>query len=82
MQGMRRPKLFWVGAGAPLATVVLSTVIAYLIKAENHGISTVRILLNGYKNSYLLYFLDYSSDFDFCFCFMEYVYRLENYNVG
>ncbi|XP_073006335.1 probable sulfate transporter 3.3 [Typha latifolia] len=44
---MRRPKLFWVSAGAPLASVILSTLIVFIFKAENHGISTIGQLKRG-----------------------------------
>lgn len=40
-QSMRRPKLFWVSAGAPLASVILSTLLVFAFKAQNHGISVV-----------------------------------------
>ncbi|BBG94556.1 sulfate transporter 91, partial [Prunus dulcis] len=36
---MRKPKLFWVSAGAPLASVIISTVIVFAIKANRHGIN-------------------------------------------
>jgi hypothetical protein len=42
MQSIRRPKLFWVSACAPLASVIISTLLVYLFKAQNHGISIVR----------------------------------------
>ncbi|URE10030.1 STAS domain [Musa troglodytarum] len=41
MQGMRRPKLYWISVGAPLASVIVSTLVVFLLKAQNHGISTV-----------------------------------------
>ncbi|CAI0431881.1 unnamed protein product [Linum tenue] len=41
---MKRPKLFWVSAGMPLASVILSTIIVFALKAQNHGIDVVRIL--------------------------------------
>ncbi|KAK8938164.1 putative sulfate transporter 3.3 [Platanthera guangdongensis] len=43
----RRPKLFWVSAGAPLASVILSTLLVYLFKAQNHGISIIGQLQRG-----------------------------------
>lgn len=43
MQSMKRPKLFWVSAGAPLASVIVSTLLVFAFKAENHGISVVSI---------------------------------------
>ncbi|XP_026656567.2 probable sulfate transporter 3.3 isoform X2 [Phoenix dactylifera] len=44
---MRRPKLFWVSAGAPLTSVVLSTLLVFLFKAQNHGISIIGHLKSG-----------------------------------
>ncbi|KAK4484160.1 hypothetical protein RD792_011381 [Penstemon davidsonii] len=47
MQGMRKPKLFWVSAGAPLLTVILSTLLVFALKAQNHGISVIGKLQEG-----------------------------------
>ncbi|ONI31717.1 hypothetical protein PRUPE_1G326200 [Prunus persica] len=44
---MRKPKLFWVSAGAPLASVIISTVIVFAIKANRHGISVIGDLQKG-----------------------------------
>jgi hypothetical protein len=44
MQSMRWPRLFWVSACAPLASVIISTLVVFLFKAQNHGISIVRAL--------------------------------------
>ncbi|KAH0990970.1 hypothetical protein GBA52_002453 [Prunus armeniaca] len=44
---MRKPKLFWVSAGAPLASVILSTVIVFAFKANRHGISVIGDLQKG-----------------------------------
>ncbi|KAG5532187.1 hypothetical protein RHGRI_026720 [Rhododendron griersonianum] len=44
---MRRPKLFWVSAGAPLASVILSTLLVFAFKAQNHGISVIGKLQQG-----------------------------------
>ncbi|KAK6134206.1 hypothetical protein DH2020_032062 [Rehmannia glutinosa] len=38
-ESMRKPKLFWVSAGAPLLSVILSTLLVFAFKAQNHGIS-------------------------------------------
>ncbi|XP_072965181.1 probable sulfate transporter 3.4 [Typha angustifolia] len=43
----RKPKLFWVSAAAPLASVILSTVISFVCKAQNHGISVIGHLQEG-----------------------------------
>jgi len=44
MQSIKKPKLFWVSAGAPLACVIISTLLVFAIKAQNHGISVVSII--------------------------------------
>lgn len=41
LQSIKKPKLFWVSAGAPLASVLLSTLLVFAFKAQNHGISVV-----------------------------------------
>ncbi|KAF8720564.1 hypothetical protein HU200_023821 [Digitaria exilis] len=43
----RRSKLFWVSAAAPLVSVILSTVLVYLIKGEKHGIQTIGSVKQG-----------------------------------
>ncbi|CAL9761941.1 unnamed protein product [Musa acuminata subsp. burmannicoides] len=45
--GMRRPKLYWISVGAPLASVIVSTLVVFLLKAQNHGISTIGKLRCG-----------------------------------
>ncbi|KAJ4840599.1 putative sulfate transporter 3.3 [Turnera subulata] len=44
---MKRPKLFWVSAGAPLVSVILSTLVVFASKAQNHGISVIGKLQEG-----------------------------------
>ncbi|PIN25976.1 Sulfate/bicarbonate/oxalate exchanger SAT-1 and related transporters (SLC26 family) [Handroanthus impetiginosus] len=44
---MRKPKLFWVSAGAPLLSVILSTLLVFTFKAQNHGISVIGKLQEG-----------------------------------
>ncbi|KAJ0980815.1 hypothetical protein J5N97_009070 [Dioscorea zingiberensis] len=44
---MKRPNLFWISAGAPLASVILSTLLVFLFKAQNHGISVIGHLEHG-----------------------------------
>ncbi|KAB5544837.1 hypothetical protein DKX38_012949 [Salix brachista] len=44
---MRNPKLFWVSAGAPLVSVILSTILVFAFKAQNHGISVIGKLQEG-----------------------------------
>lgn len=45
--GMKKPKLFWVSAGAPLLSVIISTLIVFAIKGQNHGISVIGKLEEG-----------------------------------
>lgn len=44
---MKKPKLFWVSAGAPLLSVILSTLLVFAFKAQNHGISVIGKLQEG-----------------------------------
>ncbi|XP_068660238.1 probable sulfate transporter 3.3 [Aristolochia californica] len=44
---LRNPKLFWVSAGAPLASVIISTVIVYAIKGQKPDISIIGHLERG-----------------------------------
>ncbi|KAK3442615.1 hypothetical protein EUGRSUZ_B02908 [Eucalyptus grandis] len=44
---MRRPKLFWVSAGAPLMSVILSTLLVFAFKGQRHGISVIGKLPEG-----------------------------------
>ncbi|XP_072979473.1 probable sulfate transporter 3.4 [Typha angustifolia] len=44
---MKRPKLFWISAAAPLASVILSTIISIAFKAQSHGISVIGHLQKG-----------------------------------
>ncbi|GMY18608.1 probable sulfate transporter 3.3 [Fagus crenata] len=44
---MRKPKLFWVAAGAPLMSVIVSTLLVFASKANHHGISVVGKLQEG-----------------------------------
>ncbi|ONK67050.1 uncharacterized protein A4U43_C06F15150 [Asparagus officinalis] len=44
---MKKPKLFWISAGAPLASVIISTLLVYLIKAQKDGISIIGKLERG-----------------------------------
>ncbi|XP_012072227.1 probable sulfate transporter 3.3 [Jatropha curcas] len=48
---MRRPKLFWISAGAPLVSVILSTLLVFAFKAQRHGISTIGKLQEGLNPS-------------------------------
>ncbi|KAF2305515.1 hypothetical protein GH714_006132 [Hevea brasiliensis] len=44
---MRKPKLFWVSAGAPIVSVILSTILVFAFKAQHHGISIIGKLEEG-----------------------------------
>jgi sulfate transporter 3 len=44
---MKWPKLFWVSACAPLACVIVSTLLVFLFKAQKHGISIIGQLKCG-----------------------------------
>ncbi|KAK9141927.1 hypothetical protein Syun_011327 [Stephania yunnanensis] len=55
---MRRPRLFWVTAAAPLASVVISTILFFLLRHKDHGISTIGHLQKGLNppSANMLYF--------------------------
>ncbi|CAL0313582.1 unnamed protein product [Lupinus luteus] len=44
---IKKPKLFWVSAGAPLVCVIISTILSFAIKAQHHGISIIGKLPKG-----------------------------------
>ncbi|XLS55044.1 hypothetical protein HN51_004799 [Arachis hypogaea] len=44
---IRKPKLFWVSAGAPLVSVIISTILVFAFKGQNHGISVIGKLQEG-----------------------------------
>ncbi|KAD4983083.1 hypothetical protein E3N88_19754 [Mikania micrantha] len=44
---IKKPKLFWVSAGAPLLSVVVSTLFVFVFKAQHHGISVIGKLEEG-----------------------------------
>ncbi|THF97355.1 hypothetical protein TEA_015903 [Camellia sinensis var. sinensis] len=46
-EGIKKPKLFWVSAGAPLVSVILSTLLVFAFKAQHHGISVIGKLQEG-----------------------------------
>ncbi|XP_038717116.1 low affinity sulfate transporter 3-like [Tripterygium wilfordii] len=49
--GKRNKKLFWIPAIAPLISVILSTAIVFLTKAEQHGVVIVKHLKGGLNPS-------------------------------
>ncbi|KAF5955200.1 hypothetical protein HYC85_008056 [Camellia sinensis] len=46
-KGRRNKKLFWLPAIAPLISVILSTLIVYLTKADKHGVQIVKHFKGG-----------------------------------
>ncbi|GKA90724.1 probable sulfate transporter 3.4 [Tanacetum coccineum] len=56
--GMRKPKLFWVSAAAPLVSVILSTLLVTLFRSKLHSIATIGHLDKGLNppSSNMLYF--------------------------
>ncbi|KAL4282042.1 hypothetical protein GQ457_03G041780 [Hibiscus cannabinus] len=44
---MKKPKLFWVSAAAPLTSVILSTILVFCIRSKAHGISHIGHLQKG-----------------------------------
>ncbi|MBA0565316.1 hypothetical protein Golob_010200 [Gossypium lobatum] len=44
---IKKPKLFWVSAAAPLTSVILSTILVFCIKSKAHGISHIGHLPKG-----------------------------------
>ncbi|CAN7069601.1 unnamed protein product [Brassica oleracea var. botrytis] len=55
---MRKPKLFWISAASPLASVVISTLLVFLIRNKTHAISFIGHLPKGLNppSSNMLYF--------------------------
>ncbi|CAI0422658.1 unnamed protein product [Linum tenue] len=44
---MKRPKLFWVSAAAPLTSVMISTILVFCLKSKLHGVSVIGHLPKG-----------------------------------
>ncbi|CAJ1955192.1 unnamed protein product [Sphenostylis stenocarpa] len=55
---LRKPKLFWVSAAAPLTSVILSTILVFLLKNKTHQISIIGHLPKGVNppSSNMLFF--------------------------
>lgn len=51
MQGRRNKKMFWLPALAPLLSVILSTLIVYLSKADERGVKIVKHFKGGLNPS-------------------------------
>lgn len=49
--GRRNKKLFWLPAIAPLLSVIISTLIVFITKADNHGVKTVKHIKGGLNPS-------------------------------
>ncbi|KAJ9688478.1 hypothetical protein PVL29_014242 [Vitis rotundifolia] len=58
LTSLKRPKLFWISAAAPLTSVILSTLLVYLLKSELHGVSEIGELPDGLNppSANILYF--------------------------
>ncbi|RRT79072.1 hypothetical protein B296_00019524 [Ensete ventricosum] len=50
-QSSIRPKLFWVSAAAPLTSVIISTIISFISRTHEKGISTIGFLPEGVNPS-------------------------------
>ncbi|XP_057725292.1 probable sulfate transporter 3.4 [Arachis stenosperma] len=50
VQSLRKPKLFWVSAAAPLTTVILSTILVFLLRDKAHQIAIIENLPKGLNN--------------------------------
>lgn len=50
-QGRRNKKLFWLPAIAPLLSVILSTLIVYLSKADKNGVNIIKHVKGGLNPS-------------------------------
>ncbi|XP_058722383.1 probable sulfate transporter 3.5 [Vicia villosa] len=57
---VKKPKLFWVSAIAPMTTVVVGGVFTYLVKGQNHGIQIVGHLDKG-LNPWSIQYLNFDS---------------------
>ncbi|XP_057451355.1 probable sulfate transporter 3.4 [Lotus japonicus] len=44
---MKKPKLFWVSAAAPLTSVILSTILVFLLRHKTHHIAVIGYLPKG-----------------------------------
>ncbi|EOA30063.1 hypothetical protein CARUB_v10013170mg [Capsella rubella] len=55
---MRKPKLFWISAASPLVSVIISTLLVYLIRSQTQAISFIGHLPKGLNppSSNMLYF--------------------------
>ncbi|XP_042385496.1 low affinity sulfate transporter 3-like [Zingiber officinale] len=49
--GMRKRKLFWLAATTPLLSVILSTLLVYLTRADKHGVKIIQQVKEGLNPS-------------------------------
>lgn len=73
MQSMKKPKLFWVSAGAPLLSVIVSTLLVFVFRADRHGISVVSFPFPLYMTNPLFPLAEFIN------FFIWWTFRLENY---
>jgi len=52
-QGRRNRKFFWLPALSPLLSVILSTLIVYLSRADKHGVNIIKHVKGGMNPSSL-----------------------------
>lgn len=50
-QARKYKKLFWLAAMAPLVSVIVSTVVVFLTRADKHGVKIVKHISGGLKPS-------------------------------
>ncbi|XP_011621488.1 low affinity sulfate transporter 3 [Amborella trichopoda] len=49
--GRKKKKLFWIPAIAPLVSVIISTLVVFLTRADKHGVNTVKHIKGGINPS-------------------------------
>ncbi|KAF5781430.1 putative SLC26A/SulP transporter [Helianthus annuus] len=53
MMGKKKKKLFWLPAISPVISVIISTLIVYLTRADEHGVKIIRLFKGGLNPSSL-----------------------------
>lgn len=53
LQGKKNKKLFWLPAISPVISVILSTLIVYLTRADEHGVKIIKHFKGGLNPSSL-----------------------------
>lgn len=51
LQGKRKKKLFWLASIAPLVSVILSTLVVFLTRADKNGVKIVKHVKGGLNPS-------------------------------